>query len=195
DDDNDVVINLELLTFSRILCEKGSLTIYDGPDPDSPVLLTWCYEGQPFTRLSASSRHLFIRFSISDSLSDWFVFRAKVTRVYKSTPCSVKSMPNLELSAQAPTYLTFPVYHSARQESCPLRLWTEKQGQTIRLEVVSRDIICGPRGVNVFDGYDTKAPALGTLCDSRIIRGSSHNMILNPVDRTRTADVYLKLSV
>ncbi|GFR93253.1 POU domain protein, partial [Elysia marginata] len=81
------------------------------------------------------------------------------------------------------------------QESCPLRLWTEKQGQTIRLEVVSNDIICGPRGVNVYDGYSLKARNMGSLCDSRTIRGTAHNMILKPVDRTRTAPVYLKLSV
>ncbi|KAK3757345.1 hypothetical protein RRG08_059966, partial [Elysia crispata] len=77
-DDGEGTISLELLTFSRILCEQGSLTIYDGADAESPVLLNWCYPSQPFSRLSGSSSDLFIRFSITESQSDWFVFRAKV---------------------------------------------------------------------------------------------------------------------
>ena len=44
-------------------------------------------------------------------------------------------------------------------------------------------------------GYGVDSPGLGSLCDSRIMRGTSHNMVLRPVDGTRTVQVYLKLTV
>ncbi|GFO31102.1 hypothetical protein PoB_005760700, partial [Plakobranchus ocellatus] len=79
-------------------------------------------------------------------------------------------------------------------QACPLRLWTQKQGQAIRLEVISPEAVCGKKGVTVYDGYQTSARGLGKLCDHDVIRGSSHNMVLSPVDEYRTSPVFLKLS-
>ncbi|KAK3769527.1 hypothetical protein RRG08_044722 [Elysia crispata] len=64
-----------------------------------------------------------------------------------------------------------------------------------RADNPTRNMGCGPRGVTVHHGYTVKAPSFGSLCDNWVIRGSSHGMVLNPVDRTRSADVYFKLSV
>ncbi|CAL1545443.1 unnamed protein product [Lymnaea stagnalis] len=191
---DDVTINLDILTFSPILCEDGSFSIHDGPNDHAPIILEWCYSNQPFQNLASSGKDLFLRFRLTKTEGEWFVYRAKLTTKIKSTSCSDKSPPNLELSA-LPTYLAFP--HQVKLKStraCPLRFWTEKPSQTVRLEVVSKEPHCGNRGVRVYDGYDFSNKALGTFCDKTIYTSTTANLMLHPVNENFTGTVYVKVS-
>ncbi|BFZ13814.1 hypothetical protein BsWGS_16853 [Bradybaena similaris] len=191
---DDVTINLELLTFSEILCDDGSFAIYDGSSHESPLIINWCYQNQPFQRLISSGKDLFIRFRLIKTDTDWIVFRAKAAANFKSISCSDKSIPNLEVGP-VPTILAYPLHHkSASTRACPLRLWAEKLSQTVRVEVLSKEPPCGSRGVRVYDGYDLSPGMIGLLCDKTVFASSTHNFVLSPVNDNNTKVVFLKIS-
>ncbi|XP_059172132.1 cubilin-like [Physella acuta] len=191
---DDVYIGLEMLSFRPITCDEGNFNIYDGPNDDGAEILNWCSSNQPFRYLASSGKDLFIRFKIVATYSDWLVFRAKVTTNIRSTHCSDSSIPNLELT-QLPVYLPFPHFVKIKStRACPLRFWTEKDSQSVRLEVITKDPPCGNKGTRAHDGFDLSKKLIGNLCDEKIFTSTSHNMVLNPVNEMTTELVYLKAS-